>query len=94
MKNDKVIQNLYQIQENIGSGLYNIIEDDDEDCLVDINDELYQALEKSVNIITATKELLKYLDENIWRLWDGSWETEDRDGIKNSYSKLKKLIEE
>lgn len=116
VKKNKVIKNLHQIQEFIGSGLYEVPEDDDEGCLVGINDELYFACEKAVNIITAAKELLESIDENHWSLWEndlqdkhdcvllykddyqidedenGNWETEQKDGIQNSYNKLKKAL--
>ena len=112
----KVRQTLFQIQEFIGSGLYEIPEDDDEGCLDGINDELYFACEKAVNIITAAKELLESIDENHWSLWendlqdkhdcvllykddyqidekdDGTWETEHKNGIIDSYNQLKKAL--
>lgn len=74
IKKNKVIQNLYQIQEFIGSGLYEIPEDDEEGCLDGINDELYKTCEKAVKIIISAKHLLRSIDENRWDLWENDIE--------------------
>ena len=108
---EKIIWDLNQCSELIGSEVYNV----DHDYL---NEDISISCDKAVKILTAAKSLLKSIDENRWSLWEndaenthecilwydayyqtdedenGNWETEYKNGISDSYNKLKKLIEE
>tara|TARA_R100000781_G_scaffold87441_1_gene53813 strand:+ start:265 stop:432 length:168 start_codon:yes stop_codon:yes gene_type:complete len=51
MDKKELLQNLYQIQEFMGSGIFEVQVYEDEDIDININEDMQEALEKAVKFI-------------------------------------------
>ena len=52
MNKKELLQNLYQIQEFMGSGIFEVqVDEEDEDIDININEDMQEALEKAVKFI-------------------------------------------
>ena len=63
MGKKELLQNLYQIQEFMGSGIFEVQVEALEDIDININEDMQEALEKAVECIEFTYNHYKQLKE-------------------------------
>ena len=61
MTKQELLQNLYQIQEFMGSGIFEVQVEEDDDIDININEDMQEALDEAVECIEFTYNHYKEL---------------------------------